>query len=253
VSEKEIDMLTKLGLSVCQAKIYLTLLNTGEAPARLIADKSQVARPDVYRTLPTLQKMGLVEKALTTPTMFKASPVCEALPALLTLRIGEINQLQTDLCTFIDNFKNRQKKSRLEEDNEFVLFPGNQAFISRSKELAENSTKVMETIMPISRVLQASIFYRGTIQKARNQGIESRLITEEVDKTRIAGLQQIYSEIKCVPYRLSVGFTIYDRKQVLIVNSPKASFPKSGGLWSSNLSIVELAKNYFDNIWNTLQ
>ncbi len=252
VSDKEINILTQLGLSLSQARVYLALARHGPASANLISDKSTVARPDVYRILSVLQTMGLVEKALTIPALFKATPVNEALPVLLKLRTNELRQLKVTAKEFLKTFEGYKNVS-LQEDQQFVLFPANQAFINRSTELADNSFKIIETVMPIGRILQAREFYKNTIAKARNRGVVVRLISEDLDdEASLAQVKQIYSETKFIHSQLTVGFTIYDRQQVLIVNAPRSSFPKSGGLWSNNASVVELAKNYYDNMWNSV-
>ena len=51
-----------LGLSPNQAKVYQTILKLGNVPVGLIAKSSSVRREDVYKVLPTLEKMGLIEK-----------------------------------------------------------------------------------------------------------------------------------------------------------------------------------------------
>jgi len=53
-----------LGLSPNQAKVYQTILKLGNVPVGLIAKSSSVRREDVYKVLPTLEKMGLIEKLL---------------------------------------------------------------------------------------------------------------------------------------------------------------------------------------------
>ena len=58
------DLLMGLGLSPNQAKVYQTILKLGNVPVVLIAKSSSVRREDVYKVLPTLEKMGLIEKLL---------------------------------------------------------------------------------------------------------------------------------------------------------------------------------------------
>jgi hypothetical protein len=65
----------------------------------------------------------------------------------------------------------------------------------------------------------------------------------------MAKIRQIYSEAEFLHKKFSVGFSIYDKKHVVIVNLPKMGFAKSDALLSSNQSLVELAHNYFDTLW----
>lgn len=68
-----------LGLTYLQAKVYVTLLRLGDvgAEVRKIASASVIARQDVYRILPALQKMGLVEKVVAIPTIYRPIPLEE--------------------------------------------------------------------------------------------------------------------------------------------------------------------------------
>jgi DNA polymerase III alpha subunit len=53
-----------LGLTLLQAKIYLALSKTGKATIKTISKASNSARQDIYRIMPTLQKLGLAEKII---------------------------------------------------------------------------------------------------------------------------------------------------------------------------------------------
>lgn len=63
----------ELGLTSLQAKIYLALAQTGNATIRNIAKNSKIARQDVYRIMPSLQKLGLAEQIVVSPTMYKST------------------------------------------------------------------------------------------------------------------------------------------------------------------------------------
>ena len=66
--------LIDLGLTLLQAKVYLALVQSGTLKVGTIAQVSKVARPDVYRTLQKLQDLGLIEKIITKPILFRATP-----------------------------------------------------------------------------------------------------------------------------------------------------------------------------------
>lgn len=54
--------LTRLGLSDCEATMYLTLLAHGAQPVQVLARESKISRTAAYEVLETLQKRGLVTK-----------------------------------------------------------------------------------------------------------------------------------------------------------------------------------------------
>ena len=57
------DLLMGLGLSPNQAKVYQSILKSGNSTVGDLAKSCGVRREDVYKVLPILEKMGLVEEA----------------------------------------------------------------------------------------------------------------------------------------------------------------------------------------------
>jgi CRP-like cAMP-binding protein len=70
-----VQTLTLLGLSFNQARVYIALAQSPMSNAQSISMVSKVAREHVYRTMNSLQKLGLVEKIITIPTKYKAIPI----------------------------------------------------------------------------------------------------------------------------------------------------------------------------------
>ena len=56
------DLLTDFGLTPYQAKIYLAAVKLGPSAAGKLAKVAGVRREEVYRTLPKLEKAGLIER-----------------------------------------------------------------------------------------------------------------------------------------------------------------------------------------------
>jgi len=81
--ERNVEMLIDFGLTGNQARVYLAIARLKLATVGQISKISKVRREDVYRILPKLEKMGLVEKLLGKPTKIRATPVEEALSVLI--------------------------------------------------------------------------------------------------------------------------------------------------------------------------
>ncbi len=72
-----------LGLTLLQAKIYLSLSEFEKAEIRKMSKASNVARTDIYRLMPELEKLGLAEKIIASPTSYRATPLNEGFSILL--------------------------------------------------------------------------------------------------------------------------------------------------------------------------
>jgi len=79
VDNEHVQILTDLGLTLLQAKTYLALSQLGKATVKTISKTANVARQDVYRVMLALEKLGLAEKIVAKPTMYKATPIKEGI------------------------------------------------------------------------------------------------------------------------------------------------------------------------------
>ena len=70
---EDVQTLRGFGLTFLQAKVYLTLVRTGNSTVKKIAEKTNIARQEAQRVAAELQSLGLVEKLLVNPTEFDAS------------------------------------------------------------------------------------------------------------------------------------------------------------------------------------
>jgi sugar-specific transcriptional regulator TrmB len=61
-------MLVDFGLTLNQARVYLSIVQLGCSTIGNISRESGVRREDVYRIIPKLEKMWLIERVPSTPT-----------------------------------------------------------------------------------------------------------------------------------------------------------------------------------------
>jgi DNA-binding response OmpR family regulator len=108
--EKNATALTSFALNKTQAKIYVALNALSIASASEIAALSKIRREEVYRTMPELEKRGLVTKKFGTPRRFAASAPTTALDVLTKTRIKSMKEEAHNLRR-----KKRELVSRLEK------------------------------------------------------------------------------------------------------------------------------------------
>ena len=94
-NDENTDLLLSLGLSLNQAKVYLAILKLEKTPVGQIAKFSKVRREDVYRLLPALEKMGLIERLMGKPIEIRATPISDALSFLVSEEKTNLNFLIT--------------------------------------------------------------------------------------------------------------------------------------------------------------
>lgn len=96
-NDKVLDLLMRLDLTELQAKTYLTLTTVEKAEVGLVSKLSNISRQDIYRIMPTLEKLGLVEEIIATPKLYKAIPLNEGTARLFQKRTEEHTKLESSI------------------------------------------------------------------------------------------------------------------------------------------------------------
>jgi sugar-specific transcriptional regulator TrmB len=107
--KEEFEVLIGLGLTSRQSKIYLAIAGLEMATAKTISTVSGVRRENVYRIIPQLQEIGLIEKIIDTPIKFRAIEIKDAVLILLNQRIKQTDKLQKEAKIVIKNFKKKRR------------------------------------------------------------------------------------------------------------------------------------------------
>lgn len=252
IQDEHVQTLMGLGLTFLQAKTYLALAKLGKADVKTIAKASNVARQDIYRLMPTLQKLGLGAKIIAKPTMYKATPIKEGLSILLQNRKEEIAELQKKTNSLINNFHKNTAKIPLQEENpQFTITSEITLLLKMHKKLFQKTQTSIDAIIPLKAVDEVLFhglqYYKGAMRR----GVKIRMITQKADGESTRKPQALAKnplfELKCLSNLAQLGMHIFDRKEVTLCLSEESGVPS---LWSSNLSIVKLATSYFDDLWN---
>jgi sugar-specific transcriptional regulator TrmB len=94
IIEEDIQTLTRLGLTILQAEIYLTLTKLEKATIKTLSTTTKIDRANVYRIVSKLQELRLVEKMITNPTVYKAVPIQDGAPMLLERQTQEYQEIR---------------------------------------------------------------------------------------------------------------------------------------------------------------
>ena len=145
--DEYVQMLMQLGLTSLQAKTYLALARLGKADVKTISRTSKVARQDIYRIMPTIQKMGLVEKIVASPTLYKVTPIKESLCVLLQHKTNECMELQLKMKEFFNNFQNRVDEAALQdEEQQFSIISSKRLLHKKLSEKDKAAQKSIDAI-----------------------------------------------------------------------------------------------------------
>ncbi len=260
--ERELEALTGLGLTLCQARIYLALVHLGTSTVKTVSGVSKVTREDVYRILPQLHKLGLVEKKVTSPIAFKAVSMQDGLSILMQRRIEETDMLRRKTKELLRTLKkNRVETAGRQEEPQFILIPERESMAKKRKNAINSAQKSIEVVTSWNRCLSILSDYNEEHKKALNRGVEIRVITEKPEVKNLSAfareILQSFEEYATFKIRYSSVpitsiLTVFDRKEVCVITSPALKVEMSPALWSNHPSLVELAQTHFDTAWAKL-
>ena len=259
-SEKNVEVLLDFGLTRNQAKVYIAIVRLRLAPVGQISKVSKVRREDVYRILPKLEEMGLVEKLMGTPTKIRATPVEEALSILIkheeeTSRMT-VSALKAQTETFLKHFA-RAPRLEMEEKANFVLLSKRESIIGKELSMLKNAEKEIDIVGSRNKLTQfihgfAEELERIVVKKGGRIRIISELPEYEDSIPRV--IEELISpgnsvDLKCanVP---SGHYIIVDFKEALIATNTEGNMAENPYLWTNSDSLVGVFQENFENLWH---
>ena len=250
-----VQTLMGLGLTFLQAKTYLALATLEQADVKTIAKTSNVFRQDIYRIMPTLEKLGLAEKIIATPTMYKATRLKEGLSILLQNKTQEHSELQKKIIRLLNNtHSSESKKVPQDEDQQFSIISSKNLL---SKKLAERENTVQTSIDVVGKWedIRAELFHRlQDFKRAMKRGVKIRMIAEKYgDDKSVQKIKQTLKNplfrIRYISAPIPVKTIIHDGTEAnMCIAIPCDNNVPS--LWSNNPRFVKVIEAYFEDLWN---
>ncbi|NWF95049.1 MAG: MEDS domain-containing protein [Candidatus Thorarchaeota archaeon] len=248
--------LSDFGLTLYQARVYLAAVRLGTTIPSRISATAKVRREEVYRALPVLEKIGLVERVLGRPVGYRAVPIEDALSMLIARKKSAAEKELTQLAQLKTEFLERHREElqpteAIEEDNHFVLVTDKDAVRRRTSTSigeAQREVAIIDTGENVIRFLTA---FSDSLHSACTRGVRVRVLTEFSAKLpsipdklcKCSGLSFELRYVNDLPGR----YLIIDGQQVLISTSTGRSMVSESALWTNNPSLVELVARSFDS------
>ena len=254
-NDETIEILMNLGLTCLQAKTYLVLTTLEKAEIKKISEISNVARQDIYRIMPALEKLGLVERVIATPTLYKATPLKEGSFMLFQKRAKEHTALQEKIKLLVNNDDKKRNINAIvhEATSQFMVTSERKLFLKKMGEAISEAQLSVNTVIESDRFKTMLFCHYQHLKRAIGRGVKIRIITERSEAKSTRNEQAIKKnplfELKYSSTHVPVTMTIFDSKEVDIHVSDMV-VPI---LWTNNPHVVKLAETYFECIWDKAQ
>jgi sugar-specific transcriptional regulator TrmB len=255
--DEYIQTLTELGLTLLQARTYLALCKTGQVTAKTISKASNIARQNIYRILPTLEKLGLAQKIIANPTMYKATPIKEGYSLLLQNKTREHTRLQQRTIDLIKNSHESNDKPTLQEEVQQFVLISSKRLIEKKWEKEDTQTQKSLDIICDTPGFSAWMTNNSQIHKTTvKRGVKIRVITDKCRGSKlIDNISPIFKnnslyEIRYITSLLPIKVAIYDGKKVSMYTERPRDFESVPNLFSTNPQFAEVISAYFEVLWS---
>jgi sugar-specific transcriptional regulator TrmB len=251
-NEEATQIFTDLGLTYVQAKLYLTLVKFGAAggDVKKICRESGVVRQDIYRVMPTLQKIGLAEKIIAKPTIYRGIPLEKGFSMLLSNKTSEYSELKKKAKVAFDKIATASTESNVPQQSaEFIITSERGLFLAKVKEDIERAKANIDIVYSKERMSLITFHAAEQLEKAMKRGIKVRALTSIIEgkalDRNIQALEKNSNFELRLTEHISVGLIIFDKIEVnvRIANTIVPS------LWTNNRNVSKLAEAYFDDLW----
>jgi len=252
--DENTDLLLGLGLSLNQARVYLALLKLEQSTVGQVAKFSKVRKEEVYRILPALEKMGLIERLLGKPTEIRATPISDALSFLVAEEKSKFDERLSGMRSTVQRLSLKDWKQPLPEESIYILIAEKIAILAKTSELIKNSRKEVALIADKGRVLPVLSQFTDECKQAIKKGAQIRLIFEGDPPD--ASLHEkvknlIDSDSVHVKFHRETlnHFIMSDDKEALITTSKESGLGESPSLWTNNSNLIGVLRNSFESDW----
>ncbi len=173
-----IELLQELGLKQYEAEAFVALTRRQRGTAKDISDSSEVPRTRVYDAIRVLESKGLVETQHSTPQVFRAVSIDEAVNTLQSEYIERAESLRSTL----GGLEPADDADTTEATHEVWAISGNQGITSRTKQLIEGATNELIFVIGHESVYTDQLITQLKSAETRNVTIFIGTVNEKLKR-----------------------------------------------------------------------
>lgn len=254
-----LDSLMAYGLTLNQAKIYITMVKSKADTVKAIAKLSKIPVESVYRGMPALEELHLVERILTTPVKYKAIPPQQAIELLKARDKKERFALYSQTDYLIEELTNNTSVNQSQNlENDTVIIASYEALTRKLGLAINNMTQTFQGITNVKNyrfsLMHNSEFFENSLRRGVKCHHVIYLPSNEYS-TSLGDNHLIKNgcwKRKFVS-EIPVELAIIDKKELFMSLSNPLLGKKHRAVHTTNPCLLTLAMNYFDSLWTTAE
>lgn len=258
-------VLKTFGLTDKESELYIFLARHSPLRSGEIAKGIHTHRVEVYRMLGNLQKKGVIERTLESPTRFTAVPLEKVLDAFIKARQEETAAMERTKESVLIDWKNISRIESKQALEKFVVVEGNKKIYSKILQMTretKNQLSVITSILGLARADSHGIL-DAMVNHPLREKIFFRFLTELTD-ANIETFKTFFKRIRKtgISFKgrnptsglsLSPRMALRDREEILVFIRPTAETLEEAQedvcLWTNCKTLVESFSAIFEDLW----
>jgi len=259
-----VQRLMAFGLSVNQAKVYLSIAYSAEANVNSISSATKIHQQDVYKILPKLEDMGLITKTVDHPLVIRAIPPEKALKHIITIeqekaakKIKRLKQTVKALTEAIEKNKD-QSRTELKQNNMEVTFLCTDNAIDHGLDSAFGNARVeCNSVINFELMFRRLPLLEKRYQALATNNVRTRILVDNVQNVENAMkiLERIIPEgnfkIRQSDKITVKPYVIFDNNEIFISTQRKTLHNFPCLLWTNSQNIIHIYKDNFERAWKS--
>ncbi|MFZ7138291.1 MAG: TrmB family transcriptional regulator [archaeon] len=256
ILDEDVMVMNQAGLTIMEAKIYLSLLNFNMASIKDIAKEAEIDRSNCYRTILLLQDLGLVTMIIGRPNLYVGTPFKKGVQFLLEQQKKKYEEVKKATTKLANRLEKESVKDELLRGETFSIIPKKTRFINRAVKGIVSSQKSIKCISSFKRYSQALNYSFDSIKSSLNRGVYHHSIInkpetgQKIPQTLKTLMEYPNFEIRYLPNIPEALGSCVDNKRIGILLEPDQNVKESDMLSSVHPSLVAIFNEYFKNLWN---
>jgi sugar-specific transcriptional regulator TrmB len=240
------QILSQIGLSEGEVKVYLALLRLGEAKKSKLAKESEVSSSKVYEICDKLQKKGLVGIVIKEKVKYFKAMEPKRILDFFSEKTSQFEQQKEALASLIPELENQSNK---QETNAY-LYEGIKAIKNFYKGILEE-LEYGEEYYAIGvnygdNLPGVKEFFENYHRQRAKKGIKVKMLVNFDAKELLVKTVRSNSEIRFLPqYLLNNMIILFYKNKSFIFFLAKDSV----GILIENKEVTKGFKSYFDAFW----
>ena len=254
INEDRLRKMQNLGLTEYQARIYLTLLDLGEAIASQLPSLSRVPRTRIYSTMNQLHEKGLVEIIPEKPTKYVPVPIEAYIEKVAERKRLEASELEMNVDDYSLEFA-ITPTVEVEKAGRFEAIYGRRNVRERLSKMYDGAKReilLVGTWASPTRLVRARLPW---IEEKSKEGLVLKYAFP-VDSTTMDDVKVLegLTDVRTIDMNLPIYFMVKDSEELLLCHPiPNDEVVHRGddiAIWTDDEGIVAAMRAIAESIWS---